>query len=313
MGLLAGLGATGAASLFAPGRVLARPTGTRIGDAAEVSELEAQFDPALRMMGRASVNGRGPFQFVIDTGANRTAIAEDLANRLGLPRGPEVELHGIAGMEITPTARVDAFEVGGLVSRGMLLPVLKRHRVGADGLMGLDALAGRLVELDFRRRRVRLRRSRPTTYGISKLTPEDGIPGEILPARYRFGQLTLVQVRSGLAPITAFIDSGSQVTVGNSALKRLVRLRNLARDEVERRVPIFSVTSQVAFGELTILKTLEIGDSRILNLPVVFSDVHAFRLWGLQDTPALLIGADTLARFSMLVLDFGRKQVRFNP
>jgi hypothetical protein len=160
---------------------------------------------------------------------------------------------------------------------------------------------------------VRLRRSRPRTLGNTRLSPEDQMPGEALPARYRFGQLTLVQVRSGRAAITAFIDSGSQVTVGNSALRSLVRLKNLARDEEYRRVPIFSVTSQVAYGELTVLKTLQIGESRILNLPVVFSDVHAFRLWGLEDKPALLIGADTLARYSVLVLDFGRNQVVFNP
>lgn len=300
-------------ALWAAAPAAARAQSRLQAEDLEELSTEAAFDPALRLTGPVRVDERGPFQFVVDTGANRSVISDVLAERLGLPAGGPVELHGIAGASTVETARVREFEVAGLVTRNLQMPVLSRQRLGADGLLGLDGLGGRMVQMDFKRRRLRLFRSRPRTLSISRLTDDHRVPGETLPARLRFGQLTLVSVRSGKASISAVVDSGSQVTVGNSALRRQVRLRNLARDEAYREVPIFSVTSQTAYGELTILKTLEIGGSRILNLPVVFSDLHAFSLWGLQDTPALLLGADTLARYSILTLDFGRHQITFNP
>ena len=49
----------------------------------------------------------------------------------------------------------------------------------------------------------------------------------VVPARYRFGQLTIVdaEVGDGLA-VTAFLDSGAQSTVGNLALKEAAVLRD---------------------------------------------------------------------------------------
>ncbi|MEK6638843.1 MAG: retropepsin-like aspartic protease [Pseudomonadota bacterium] len=42
-------------------------------------------DDALRMTVPVMINGQGPFRFVIDTGADRTVISSELAERLGLP------------------------------------------------------------------------------------------------------------------------------------------------------------------------------------------------------------------------------------
>lgn len=280
----------------------------------EDAEFRASFDPRLRMLGPVRVEGRGPFQFVVDTGANRSVVSLELARELGLSIAGEVELHGIAGVERVPTAHVGRFDVAGILTRGLAMPVLPRWRLGADGLLGLDALAGRMVELDFRRRRVLLKRSRVRAAGSSRLTPDSRQPGAIVPARYRFGQLTIVLARAGNAPVTAFIDSGSQVTVGNSALQRAVATGRLAVPGAGRIVPIYSVTSQVAYGRFEVVRLLTFGgDARLRNLPVVFSDLHTFRLWGLEDTPALLIGADTLSAFSQVTLDFGRREVVFNP
>ncbi|MBX7248380.1 MAG: retroviral-like aspartic protease family protein [Caulobacteraceae bacterium] len=278
------------------------------------AEFNASFDPSLRMLGAVSVEDRGPHQFVVDTGANRSVIAEDLARSLGLAAGPRITLHGIAGAEDVPTALVPRFEVGGIVSHNLQMPVLPRRRLGADGLLGLDALANRAVELDFRRHRVRLFRSRVRTVGSSRLTPDTRQPGAVVNAKYRFGQLTIVLARAGNSPVTAFIDSGSQATVGNSALLRAVATRKLAVPGAGRIVPIYSVTSQVAYGQFEVVRLLTFGgDARLRNLPVIFSDLHTFDLWGLRDTPALLIGADSLSAFSQVTLDFGRHEVVFNP
>lgn len=288
-------------------------TGTRLVDADD-AEFNASFDPRLRMVGMVKINEGGPYQYVVDTGANRSVIAEDLADQLRLARGENIILHGIAGSEEVPTAIVPRFDVGGIVSHNLHMPILQRRRLGADGLLGLDALANRAVELDFKRHKVRLFKSRNRTVGSSRLTPDTRQPGAIVNAKYRFGQLTIVIARAGNSPVTAFIDSGSQATVGNSALQRAVATRKLAVPGAGRIVPIYSVTSQVAYGQYEVVRLLSFGgDAKLRNLPVIFSDLHTFDLWGLKDTPALLIGADSLSAFSQVTLDFGRHEVVFNP
>ncbi len=318
MALTLGLGLGGAA--LPPARAFAQTspappptTGTRIVDPDD-AEFNASFDPKLRMVGGVAIDETGPHQFIVDTGANRSVISLELARELELQVAETVTLHGIAGSEEVPTAIVPRFDVAGIVTHGLHMPMLPQRRLGADGLLGLDALANRAVELDFRRHRVRLMKSRVRTVGSSRLTPDTRQPGAIVKARYRFGQLTIVLARAGISPVTAFIDSGSQVTVGNSALQKAVTTRKLAVAGAGRIVPIYSVTSQVAYGQYEVLRELSFGgDAKMRNLPVVFSDLHTFDLWGLTDTPALLIGADTLSAFSQVTLDFGRHEVVFNP
>ncbi len=46
-----------------------------------------------RMSVAVSVNGHGPFRFVIDSGADRSVIGDALATRLALPPGRSVTLH----------------------------------------------------------------------------------------------------------------------------------------------------------------------------------------------------------------------------
>ncbi len=302
--LTAGLGVWAAA----PAAALARAVAP---DEAPI-DIATGFDPRLRMIGKAWVEDSGPRPFVVDTGATHSVIARELAEELGLQPGEPVDLHGIAGVERVDTARVSRFAVGGIVTRDIEMPVLAGRRLGADGLIGLNALGGRTVEMDFRRRRLRLYRSRPRPYQGSRLTRDSNRPGAIVPARYRNGQLTLVTARAGGAPVTAVLDSGSQATVGNSALKRLARTRKLSLTQEELRAPIFSVTSQTAYGEFAVLRSLSMGEHALVNLPVIFSDLHAFRIWGLEDTPAVLIGADTLALFTSITFDFGRGEVVFN-
>lgn len=316
MALTLGLGLGGFGLPAGPAFAQAAPaptTGTRLVHPDD-AEFNASFDPNLRMVGGVAIDETGPHQFIVDTGANRSVISVELARELELEVAETVTLHGIAGAEDVPTAIVPRFDVAGIVTHNLHMPMLPQRRLGADGLLGLDALAGRAVELDFRRHRVRLMKSRVRTVGSSRLTPDTRQPGAVVKARYRFGQLTIVLARAGISPVTAFIDSGSQVTVGNSALQRAVNTRRLAVAGAGRIVPIYSVTSQVAYGQYEVLRELSFGgDAKLRNLPVVFSDLHTFDLWGLRDTPALLIGADTLSAFSQVTLDFGRHEVVFNP
>ena len=47
------------------------------------------------------------------------------------------------------------------------------------------------------------------------------------------------------------------------------------------------------------------------NVPIAFADVPPFKLFGLADEPALLLGTDILENFRRVSLDFRARKVRF--
>ncbi len=47
----------------------------------------------------------------------------------------------------------------------------------------------------------------------------------------------------------------------------------------------------------------------LTNLEVIFADFHVFKLWGLDQEPAMLIGMDMLGVLDRLVIDYRRNEV----
>ncbi len=135
----------------------------------------------------------------------------------------------------------------------------------------------------------------------------------VVPAKYRFGQLIIIGADVAGRAVTAFLDSGSQSTVGNLALRRVV----LGDDADPRRrryeVPLLSATGQTAQGELVAMPLLKIGGIRITGLPAVFADLHVFDIWDLAKRPSILMGIDMMQQFDAIQLDYGRRQVVFYP
>src|SRR5436190_17553496 len=66
------------------------------------TRLETAFDEALRMTVPVHVDNRGPFQFVVDTGANHTVVGVETAARCSLPSDGVAAVHGIAGVQPAP-------------------------------------------------------------------------------------------------------------------------------------------------------------------------------------------------------------------
>jgi hypothetical protein len=138
----------------------------------------------------------------------------------------------------------------------------------------------------------------------------------VVPARKRLGQLTIVDADLGGARISAMVDSGSQVTICNAALRNLVQQQEAKKKKQPpaepSRVRLESVAGEVFWGEMFYLPFVRLGGLHLGNVPVIYSDVHVFKVWGLADTPALVLGMDLLTQFNAVALDFGRSQVRFD-
>ncbi len=295
------------------------PAPTGGGERPEV-QLRAGVDLTGRMTAPVRVNGRGPFTFVVDTGANRTVLSTELAAELGLPSAGPANVHGITGVEPADTVTVDLLEVDAVATRRMRAPTLSRARLGTDGLLGVDVLRDRRVVMDFGRAQLRIW---PSNAGgrtaFDMRADATGGPGRdlgtgiVVPARYRFGQLIIVGADVAGKRVTAFLDSGAQSTVGNMPLSRAVRGANPDPKLVRYLTPLLSATGQTAQGEVAVLPLLRIGGLSITGLQALFTDLHVFDIWDLADTPSLLLGIDVMSQFEAIQLDFGRRQVTFYP
>lgn len=294
------------------------PADTAPSSAAD-AVLQAGFDPVQRMTVPVMIEGKGPFTFVVDTGANHSVLSIETAQGLGLPSGGAAAIHGIAGVEPAETVYVRQLAIGSVVSKRIRMPLLARRNLGADGLLGVDVLTRRDVQLDFERNRFNIApsnssfRQTTTTGGTGRLgTPVFNPNIVVVAARYRFGQLTIVDAEVGVGlAITAFLDSGAQSTVGNLALRNAAFLQEPGLALRTTRVQLVSATGQTVSGDLARLPGLRLGGLRIGNLSCVFADLHTFKIWDLVDRPAILIGMDVMRHFKTIELDFGRREVVF--
>lgn len=270
-----------------------------------------------RMSAEVRLGDGRPHAFVIDTGAERSTLATELAVELGLAAGPNVLVHGVTGPEITPSARLPLLEVAGERFANLVLPVAPRARLGADGLLGLDALGGFRLTFDMGRGQVRLSRPSDDVGIFTRGGHSDWSTGSrlsqrnALATRRRGGQLTIVGVQADAVRIEAFVDSGAQYTVGNPALFEALALRRPTLRERRVQTPLVGVNGQTIMGELATVERLKIGSAVLTDLPVVFADLHAFRVMNLAEMPALLLGADLIGAFDRVTLDFAGNEVRF--
>ena len=272
--------------------------------------LRGRKDWTSRLTTPAYVNGKGPFAFVVDTGANRSVLAAELAAQLGLPPGRAAKIHGILGLQDAATVDVESFTAGRLRLPIADVPILPRQDLGCDGFLGLDAFRNRRVDFDFRRGRVSILADGfgelDATGAQSTLTSD-----VVVRARERFGQLTIAEAEVVGQRIGCFIDSGAQVSVGNMAMRRILKAHTGDRSFTPIPIVLYGATGQEAEGEMAQVPTLGIGALRFTDFDMSFADLHTFSLWGMQDRPAMMMGMDLLSLFTAVTVDFRQNAVRF--
>jgi predicted aspartyl protease len=109
------------------------------------------------------INGRGPIDLILDTGATLTCVDTSLARELALPEqrltiGTAV---GVGGAGRVRLHRVDSLRVAGAVARqinvcAMDLGAMRVVAPSVRGLLGLNVLKPFTVTIDFERRVLRL-------------------------------------------------------------------------------------------------------------------------------------------------------------
>jgi predicted aspartyl protease len=250
-----------------------------------------------------TINGQGPYRFMVDTGANVSCISSELAGKLALPKGRELQVHTIVGRRGRPSVTLDRLEIGTRVRRNVEAPVLPMSSFDIDGVLGIDWLKGQRLVMGFAGNTLEITRSKREASAHGRV---------VVPARRKSGQLTIVDADLNGRSISAMIDSGSQFSLGNAALRKLILRADPTAAQRASQVGLISIAGERFSGEQLYLPFIRLGGLNLGNVPVVFSEMPIFKLWDLHETPTIMIGIDLLTQFETVSVDFGRSAVRFD-
>jgi predicted aspartyl protease len=180
--------------------------------------------------------------------------------------------------------------------------MLREMFIGASGILGVDTLQSQRVEFDFAEQKMSISPSRAVRPRLE--------PGMIVvTARSQFGRLVLVDAALEGEKVIVILDTGSEVTIGNEALRRKLERKRKLKPTVP--IKLVSVTGGTLLADYTHIDTMRLGTVNIHQMPIGFAEVHPFTQLRLNDRPAMLLGMDALKLFSRVSVDFAQKKVSF--
>ncbi|HEU0309763.1 MAG TPA: retroviral-like aspartic protease family protein [Sphingomicrobium sp.] len=265
-------------------------------------EIAISTDESDRMTVPVSVSGKGPYRFLVDTGSERTVISRELAQQLRLSRGRSAILHSVMGANGVNTVHIPHLQVSSNTLSVVDAPALGASNIGADGMLGIDSLRSQRVLFDFKTRTMSIT---PSNQPLERLDGET----IVVRARSRGGRLIFTQAKIDGRRVAVIVDTGSQVTIANLALQKMLTRRG--RDLLAETVTIESVTGETMNARITKVPELELGGMKLTDLSVAFADAHIFKQLDLNDRPALLLGMNAMKAFDRISIDFAAKKVRF--
>ncbi len=267
--------------------------------ASTVDILAITTDQSNRMTVAVRIADKGPFRFLIDTGAQNTVLSTVLAGQLSLRSTAKARLIGVAGVQEVDTVIIDQIDLGQRSFYSLLAPLLAREDIGADGILGLDSLQGQRVQIDFRKDLI----------AIDDAKALGGNRGYdiVVTARRRSGQLILADALVDGVKVNVVIDTGAEYSIGNRALQSA-----LTKQHGQGTVVLRSVTGQEITADLGIARNLKINDMNFVNVVIAYADAPPFAVLGLAQKPALFLGMRDMRALDRIAIDFSTRRIYFD-
>jgi predicted aspartyl protease len=299
------------ASIMAKAQMASPPLGGVESAVPTVSDrdtvpIAAATDAASHLTIAVRIDGHGPYHFVVDTGADRTILATEVADELGLFRGGKVMLEGVVRAVLTETVAIRTLSFGSITRRNLLVPTLSRSLLEADGYLGLDFLDGHRVTFDFKNHILQVSEPRARLSAGWKRENEARIS-----ASGSAGHLQALDCVVDGVPATAFIDSGAEVSAANARLLAALARRNSSFGEIGT-IRLIDITGGEILGKVAMVDKIRFSGLTFSDCPLVIADFLVFDVWGLRHRPALLIGMNLLRQFARVSIDYGLKELRFD-
>lgn len=272
------------------------------------AEVPLTWDATGHIMVPARIDGKGPYPFMLDTGADETGVYAWFALAHALPKGHMSKLSGAVGTQTETTTMIDTLSVDSRTIRQIQADTITNRADGVKiaGIMGVDLMGGYLTVLD-------------TGCGTAALLPLDTDPAKAAGSHPVFldaggvkdgKQLTFPVTINGVAGV-AILDTGARSTMVNIRFAKAagadITSPAFTRGAAVRGATTQSVTSRT--GPIGTIRFAGITRSdvtaRVVDLPV-FADM------GLSDRPTVNIGMDML-RDLRLTVDYRHHRIAFAP
>src|SRR5438132_1795056 len=213
------------------------------------------------------VNDRGPFDFILDTGAGTSLLSSDLAKQLEAKVIGSKERQSAGGKVSVSLAKVDSLTVGETKLHDVDVGVVDLAQIGKivgakiDGDLGYNFLKHFRVTIDYRDCEIRFDDpKRVESFGRSAKTE---VPIRLAsPAK----PLILVDVHAnGRGPLQFAIDTGTSTTAIAPELAKQLGVESS---------PVGAGTTGGAPVDFSagMLQSFQLGGAKIDNMPVVVAD-----------------------------------------
>jgi predicted aspartyl protease len=254
------------------------------------------------------VNGKGPYEFVFDTGADETAVYAWFAKSLHLPKEADREISGQTGSAQMAGARLGTIAVDGHMIRHVNADVLPDRQDGVKlaGVAGVDLMMGRLAVIDFGCRTVALRpmpRKVSAAVGAGATLVE---AGSILDGK----QLTLPVTINGVTGV-ALLDTGSR----DSRINRIFASAagaDPASAGFRDADPIYGASLNPVTSRIGPVGTVGFAGITRPNAEIRVIDLTVFDGAGLAKGPAMILGIDLL-QGTRLTVDYASRRFWLAP
>ena len=257
-------------------------------------------DRVERMTVSVSIADGGPYEFIIDTASQRTILSKEIAGALALDLEDEVRIVALAGTTNVQTVYVPSLTLGKRSYDSLISPTFRAANIGADGVLGLDSLQGQRILFDFVERNI-------SVEDTSEKLRSRSLREIVVTARRRSGQLIFTNATIGGIKTSVIIDTGGELSIGNKALQKRLRLKSSALEQTS----LVDVTGRSIAAEYGIAEELLIGRARFGVIPIAFADIAPFKALKLDKKPALFLGMDALRQFDRLAIDFANRKIYF--
>ena len=255
-----------------------------------------------------TIEGKGPYWILVDSGANRSALDSKVARSLGLPIGGETRVEGTAGTVKVQETSIGHLRAGGLDVRGLeptvqdLSGSLAPEGQSIAAILGFEALRDYAVLFDSRQKRVEIARRAEDLASLEGAT--------ILPFELD-NDIPRVEVMIEGVPAKFRIDTGAAIGDGPNAFVNITD--RLYRHLLERDAgltPYTHFSASGTGGEIKVAvvkgKRVAIGGAELSQPRYIVQPATGYFA---RDDAVGFLGGYAFKGWAGFILDYPRKRL----
>jgi|GEM_PF-1476603 len=291
-----------------------------IGAAAQAQEPVAEIPYRYAYTGwitiPVTVNGEGPYDFIVDTGATISVVFENLNQQQNFPfvEGDLRRILGLIEANDLPPRYIGDLEAGGLTLDNLtsvVIPDWAEPRATPQGVLGLDFLSQYTIYINPEKQTVSFYKGRASNVTSGRRWSNTKLQPILFQDSLRPLYIVKSRIRGRSYPF--ILDLGASGTIVNyEAVRDMLSTRRVTvRNTRPTRLPqVQDLFGNEARSQLIRIQEMKIGRATWRNKIVSVFDSEVFNELGVGEEPYGLLGADMIAD-RHTVIDFEENRIHF--